>query len=239
MTTINEKLLAKAAEYEEKARALRFAAAEMNGDAVEGKRKTALSVLDAAIALRNGQRNGHGNGHASANGNGNGQRGPQVGYRQIPHAEREATLRDALQAGPQSTVALRAVLAAHGQDCSKSWTSKLLTGMPDVHPTGKGKNAAWVLGKKDGRSTRPKTYVRKSTKAAVQATRARIFDVLGRYDRKTPKAPADVAKALGITVAQSGLAPLVHQKYLKKRKGGYIRTAKAYVVDEATEPAAS
>jgi hypothetical protein len=214
---LTDKLLAKAAEYEDRARSLRLAAAEMNGDAINGKRKTAASTLDAAIALRNGQRNGHGNGKYRP---GQG----KTGRMNIPIGEREETIRGALLAGPQPMPVIRAALDEHGQSVSSSWANKIMQAMKDVRQVGRGNKTVWALGK-------PKKRV--STRAAVHDTRVRIAEVLKRYDTKEPRDPGRLAKQMGLTVAQTALGPLLAQGYLKKRKGGYIRTTKRYVVDDA------
>ena len=226
MTTMTDKLLAKAADYEQKAQALRFAAAEMNGDAVATKQKTAVGTLEAAIALRRAQSNGHQNGHQAAPGR------QGKARTQATMADRQATVRAFLQAaeGPQTTHAIAEQLERAGQDCSTSWVLKVLNDMKDVQKVGRGASSAWALGKK--RRAAPGSRL-----ADKQAARALTAKVLDAYDRETPKVPSDVAKALGLTVPQTGFAPLVHQKYLKKRKGGYVRTAKAYVVAPPTAAA--
>ena len=220
MTTMTDKLIAKALEYEQKAAHLRFAAAEMNGDAVNGKQQTAGLTLDAAIALRKAQR-GRQNGH---------QGHPHVGRgsAKATTEQREATIRAFLQTadGPQKSRAIHAQLEAAGQGCSASSRQRTLREMNDVHMIGYGNQAVWALGK----AARKKPRV--STREVVRTTRQRIAEVLNAYDRDTPKAPGEVAKSFGLTVAQSGLAPLANQGYLKKKGGGYVRTAKAYVVEK-------
>jgi hypothetical protein len=213
MTTMTDKLLARAAEYQAKADALRLAAAEMNGHALNGKQKTAVSTLDAAIALRKGQREAG--------------KAPRAPITQATMADRQATIRAFLEAadGPQTTHALRQELEARGQNCSTSWVLKVLREMKDVHKVGRGVQTAWGLGKAKRASPG-------SRLAEKRAVRERIAQVLAEYDRETPKLPILVAQKFGLTVQQSGFAPLVHQGYLKKRKDGYVRTAKTYVVDK-------
>jgi hypothetical protein len=212
MTTMLDKLVARALEYEERARYLRLAAAEMNGHALNGKREAAVGTLDAAIALRKAQRST--NGHHEP-----GPRGVAT------TKDREATIRALLADGPQTTNDIRAQLTAAGQECSTSWILKLLNGMKGVRQQGSGNQSRWALGKV--KAAKPK---RMMTRAVIRQGRERTAKILAKYDEANPKDPAEVAKALGLTVPQSGLAPLVHQGYLKKRKGGYIRTRKPYVV---------
>lgn len=219
MTTMTEKLLAKAEQYEQKAQALRFAAAEMNGDATATKQKTVVGTLEAAIALRKAQSNGHQSAPPAAPG----RQGKKL--TQATLAERQATIRACLAGadGPQTTRAIQQALEKAGQDCSTSWVLKLLHDMTDVHKVGSGIKAAWAPGKKQRASPG-------SRLPEKQAARALTAKVLDHYDRETPTSPSDVAKALGMTVPKTGFAPLVYQGYLKKRKGGYVRTAKPYVV---------
>lgn len=226
MTTVNEKLLARAEEYEAKARALRFAAAEMTGVAVNGKQKTAAGTLDAAIALRQAQRNG--NGHAPTARGSIGR-----GRAKATSEDRQTTIRAFLQrASPQTTLAIHRQLEVEGQGCSLSWTLKMLGAMKDVHLVGRGAKSAWGLGK-------AKRAAPGSRLAEKRAVRERTAKVLDAYDREKPRQPVEIAKSFGLTVAKSGFAPLVHQGYLRKKgkDGGYIRTAKPYVIE--TAPAAA
>lgn len=225
MTTMTDKLIAKALEYEQKAAHLRFAAAEMNGDAVNGKQQTAGLTLDAAIALRKAQR-GRQKGHHSH---------PHVGNGSATATteQREATIRAFLQAadGPQTTRAIQDQLEQAGQGCSTSWTLKVMREMKDIHKHGHGAKSAWALGKAPTKKRGP------TTREEQLAKREMIANVLDKYDATEPREPKRIAKIFGLTVAQSGLAPLVHQGYLKKKRDGYVRTTKPYVIEKAATPA--
>jgi len=51
---------------------------------------------------------------------------------------------------------------------------------------------------------------------------------LALFDRRVPVSTADLRKVAGGGVQQIGLGVLVRHGYLKKKRGGYIRTAKPY-----------
>jgi hypothetical protein len=216
-TTFTQKLLAKAADYEAKAAALRIAAAEMNGQVVAEKQGKAQATIEAAIALRNGQRNGHEPAAA----------GVEMNRLQRAKVRNEAIRTFLAEHGPQHVRAIAAHLEPLGLlKVGVSMLGKILGEMDGVQLEGMGVHSKWYLGEK------PKRRKAIPGRSLMREKRKLIAQVLDRYDTTTPKIPGDVAKALGLTVAQSGLAPLVNMGYLK-RKGtkGYVRTRKPYVVD--------
>ena len=75
-------------------------------------------------------------------------------------------------------------------------------------------------------------------RSVVLARRHRSAQVLDAFDSKTPRPLAEVVQALGLPSGQhAGIAPLVNSGYLKKKRGGYVRTSKAYVVDKFAQAA--
>jgi hypothetical protein len=60
--------------------------------------------------------------------------------------------------------------------------------------------------------------------------RQRAQRTLELFDRQKARKVADVAAALGVPALRLGVGPLSHYGYLKKKGGGFVRTAKPYIV---------
>lgn len=82
-----------------------------------------------------------------------------------------------------------------------------------------------------------KSKKKASSRADILAQRERTAKVLDAFDVKRPRSAAEVQQALGIDSRTMGIAPLLHHRYLKKKRGGLVRTAKTYVLDPYAKPA--
>jgi hypothetical protein len=142
-TTTIEKMLARAQEYEEKSRALRVAAAEMNGHAQVVKQATMPTTLARAVKLRRKQRPE-----------------PEAATVETPpeianpdnHASeterRQAIITHYLGSnGPQPLRAITEHLTQFGVDVTPSRISQILQVTPNVKKRGKGVHTVWVLKK--------------------------------------------------------------------------------------------
>jgi len=85
-----------------------------------------------------------------------------------------------------------------------------------------GERVAKTAKAKKGTAKRP------TDRAAILAQRARTIKLLDSFDRTTPREPTDLPHGA------RGLTPFVNHGYLKKKRGGYIRTAKAYAANPFT-----
>jgi len=108
-------------------------------------------------------------------------------------------------------------------------TLQLLTG----HDLTKKKNGhTTVLAEAlalDGARTTKRSHhghARGAQYAAMLETRRVNAAFLAGFDPKTPRTPAEVAAAVGVRA--KGIGPLVYKGYLRKKRKGYIRTAKPY-----------
>jgi uncharacterized protein YnzC (UPF0291/DUF896 family) len=151
MTTIVQKLLARAAEYEQKAAALKLAAAEMNGQLTVRKQGQAEQTIAEAIALRNQQRPGASASRASGAGGrgGEGVRVPPKPTRRSfleqrrQAAERRAFLQQFLTT-PRSSPEILAELATRGDVITPSRVLQVLDGLKATRH-GRGTKGRWSL----------------------------------------------------------------------------------------------
>jgi hypothetical protein len=70
-------------------------------------------------------------------------------------------------------------------------------------------------------------------KAAKRAQREQTERTLAAFTASKPRQLADVAAEVGVSVQQIAVGPLLRAKYLKRKRGGFVRTTKPYVVDGA------
>lgn len=212
MTTIAEKLLERAASYEQKAAALRLAAAEMNGDLTDRKQAGAAAMLTAAMQLRAQQQ-------TSVRRATKAPRKPKVSFkgRVERTAARPALLRAILTkaAGPLSSGEIQRYLAAQGDTVTTSRVGQVLHAM-GARAVGKGHQSKWVL------RDRPAAQKRKGTqtKAMTQARRARSAEILATLDTSEPRPLAvDAVRSAG---------GLIRRGYLRKKGDGWVRSAKEF-----------
>ena len=66
---------------------------------------------------------------------------------------------------------------------------------------------------------------RPTGRAGILAQRARTIAVLDSFDTAKPREPTHLPHGA------RGLTPLINHGYLKKKRGGYIRTAKPYAAN--------
>jgi hypothetical protein len=85
---------------------------------------------------------------------------------------------------------------------------------------------------KTGKKKKRVSLSKPGDRAAILAQRARTLQALDAFSTKKPSAPEAIAQALGIDPKTIGIGPLRAHGYLKKKGDGYVRTAKAYVVDK-------
>lgn len=83
------------------------------------------------------------------------------------------------------------------------------------------------------------TLSKPNDRATVLAQRARTAKVLDAFSTKHPIPITDVAKDLDSDARRMGIAPLITHGYLKRKRGGLIRTAKAFVVNPFAAAAAT
>jgi hypothetical protein len=141
MTTTSEKLLELAAHYEEKAKALRLAAAELNGHLTTKAKATIGPKLEAAIGLR-------------------GRRPPEM------MAARRAIVRELVASGVSKTLDLQAALAKRSMNVNQA---TIITDLAAVGAmkTGSGRDTHWTLGEPAGKHATK----RKPAKTGVWAVR--------------------------------------------------------------------
>src|SRR5262245_10440083 len=205
MTTTTEKLEQLAAAYEQKAAALRLAAAELNGHATERKQGTSNGQLQAAMALRASQRS-------------EGEPAPRKNLnRRAVTAQLVAILRAAGE--PLDIHEIRERLASKGTEASRDGVWQMLTRIPGLRRTGDG-----TIHRKYGlaRSTnhhRPRTRTRK--RVPQEPTDRKAATVVGLVrDAGGPvtiKELVPLARAAGID-SLTGMVNYVTQGYLKRTK---------------------
>lgn len=71
-------------------------------------------------------------------------------------------------------------------------------------------------------------------KAAIRKQREQTERTLAAFGTTKARELKDVAAEVGVRVQQIGIGPLLKAKYLKRKRGGYVRTTKPYVVETAT-----
>lgn len=127
-------------------------------------------------------------------------------------------------------------LLAYHEDAAKAirFTMGLLNGQAKAAKTN---GHATVLAQavaldseRAAKAPKHKKSKRPMTRAAIMKQRERSAQVLAAFT-KAPRPASEVAQELGLPLAKLGFAPLINHGYLKKTRGGYVRTAKAYVVE--------
>lgn len=157
-----QQMIQRAEDLERRAQALRLAAVEMTDQAASNKAAVFPGYLDQARAVRQQQR---------ATTNGNGHHPDTTGDGGL---DRAGLIRAALAEGPQTTLAVQAYLAAHGDELGRSWVLKQLTTTPEVRKLGYGPGTRWAWGAKRERprtqTPAPAVDVPAASEAAPEAT---------------------------------------------------------------------
>ena len=211
MTTTSKRLLELAEAYQQKADALRLAAAELNGHETGKARGTIDAKLQAAMTLRQVHQNGS---------------GPHRRPQQMQ--ERRAAMGALLAKGLDTSQALRAALAEQGFPVDNA------TIVSDLHAVGATKightqKARWALPDETAsqpdtppRRAKRKKTVKQSSSDVKKAQRRRTAQVLKRVERaEAPVSPAVIGRSAGA---------LLRRGYLAKTAEGYTRTNKEFVV---------
>lgn len=206
MTTTSEKLLELAARYDEKAKALRLAAAELNGHLTTQAKGQIGSKLEAAIALR-----------AASKARPRTKDG-------IDH--RRAALRALLASGVTKTKALGAALQEQGIGVNRATIVSDLTAIGATQ-IGSTQQARWALpDETSSQPERPRSRSRSKSakhlyKRTLRKQRQRTARLLAKIAEKGPVPFTAVGPAIGI---------LVRRGYVEKIAEGYIRTKKEFTV---------
>jgi arginine repressor len=206
MPTTNEKLLELAAQYEEKARALRLAAAELNGHLTTKAKGKFDAKLQAAIELR-------------------GERGKR-GTSSEKHAEMEAryeTLRailnrESVDSHGHKTGDIEHALSEEGIRIGRKTIYHALRAVGAVK-TGSTQKARWVLASNNHPPRAAKSKPKRTIREQRQAT-AKLLKRIARA--KTPTPSGMIGPVTGA---------LVRRGYLQKTDDGYTRTDKPYLVE--------
>jgi DNA-binding transcriptional MerR regulator len=215
-TTTTDKMLARADELEARARALRLAAAEMNGHAIEGKREGMHMLVANASKLR-----------AQQNGNGNGN-GPTVGREYMSVRDRDQLIIAFLRDGGKSVKEIQRHLEAQGEPLSNSAIQKNLKRM-GVQLTGARQDARWQLPASGIPTSQPSELEEglthwAATKVRRAAKNEQIVAILREHGKPMKvKALAAAAREAGIP-GITGIAGLVQNGTLRSRGTGPKRT---------------
>jgi len=210
MTTIVETLLARAQQYEEKATALRVAAAEMNGHALDAKVTALPATLKAATKLRKQQRPAE-------------ESAPPALVEAATKGDIEPLILNFVDGAARQVGAIRRHLADHGVHVSEYRVRHFVHKHPLITRQGTGSNTVWQL-QMPGPSPSPALSPHATLKAHRAAKVEQILDIL-----KSHGAPmrvrelAAAARERGIK-SLTGIVGLVRMGKLATRGSGAKRT---------------
>jgi hypothetical protein len=215
MTTTSEKLLRLAEEHEEKAKALRIAAAELNGHQATRAHETLPAKLEQAITLREKQQ-------------------PRPRPRRAGQSERQKWLIAAFADGqPHTTADLTQTLGLTIPNDRKTLVRDLeaigATSTSTIAKGRSGRRLLWQLKPIQGTGVlvpakRRPAKAPKETTGQRTGTRQRTAKILDQLARAAhPVSTADFPNPRVISV-------LLNTGYIAKRDNGYVRTDKPFTI---------
>jgi len=134
--------------------------------------------------------------------------------------------------GNNGVARIQKLLAFHEQAAAAiRLTLGLLSGQASAAKTnGHATTLAQAVALDGARAAKSKPKRKGGGASRLRAQRARSGAVLEAFDVKTPRTAAEVAARLEMSHTRMGIGPLIRYGYLKRRRGGLVRTAKAYEV---------